>query len=147
MLEADFSFLPLAAEPAWQQAKELASGLLRATAVSEVALHADLHHDNIIGRSGNWLAIDPKGLFGDPVYDVANVFRNPHGGGDLVATSSRIDMLADVFAQRLGWDRRRILCWAAVHSAISAVWDHAAGNSTESDIRMAPILLKAAVST
>jgi streptomycin 6-kinase len=30
------------------------------------ALHGDLHHDNVLSTPRGWLAIDPKGLCGDP---------------------------------------------------------------------------------
>lgn len=44
----------------------------------EVVLHGDIHHGNILdfGERG-WLAIDPKGLFGERGYDYANLFCNP----------------------------------------------------------------------
>jgi streptomycin 6-kinase len=31
-----------------------------------VVLHGDLHHDNILRAGGGWLAIDPKGVIGEP---------------------------------------------------------------------------------
>lgn len=37
-------------------------------------LHGDLHHDNILLGARGWLAIDPKGLLGDPGFDAANLF-------------------------------------------------------------------------
>lgn len=40
-------------------------------------LHGDLHHDNILLGERGWLAIDPKGLLGDPGFDAANLFYNP----------------------------------------------------------------------
>ena len=43
-----------------------------------VALHGDMHHFNVL-RAGRepWLAIDPKGLAGDPCFDVCQFLRNP----------------------------------------------------------------------
>jgi streptomycin 6-kinase len=97
----------------------------------------------VIASPRGWLAIDPKGLVGDPHYELANVFRNPYRAEPVVAQPARIEALADAFAQELDLDRLRILAWAAVHSAIAAVWDHAAGNSFEWDLTMTPLLFAA----
>lgn len=45
---------------------------------SQVVLHGDIHHGNILdfGAHG-WLAIDPKGLLGERGFDFANIFCNP----------------------------------------------------------------------
>src|SRR5579862_6541624 len=43
-----------------------------------VALHGDVHYDNIIdSNSRKWIAIDPKGLVGERGFDFANIFCNP----------------------------------------------------------------------
>jgi streptomycin 6-kinase len=88
---------------------------------TQLPLHGDFHHDNVIDWARGWLAIDAKGLIGDPHYELANVFRNPYRAKLLVAQPARIEALADTFARNLEVDRRRTLAWAAVHSAISAI--------------------------
>ena len=55
----------------------------------------------------------------------------------------RINRLADTFERQLGWNARRVMQWAAVHSAISAIWDHAAGRGFEFELRLLPALLAA----
>ncbi|OYX00148.1 MAG: hypothetical protein B7Z15_20540, partial [Rhizobiales bacterium 32-66-8] len=87
-----------------------------------VPLHGDLHHDNIMSSDRGWLAIDPKGLIGDPAYDVANVFINPKGAAHLATDPRRIAARADILAERLNYSRKRILGWAAAHAALSACW-------------------------
>lgn len=111
--------------------------------VANIPLHGDLHHDNIMSSDRGWLAIDPKGLLGDATYDVANVFRNPSGASNLVTDPRRIQALADAFAARLGFNRKRVLGWAAAHSALSACWDLAAGNPITVDLAVLPLLLSA----
>jgi len=59
-----------------QKARELRDNLLQ-TSVKEVLLHGDLHHDNISQNSDNWAVIDPKGVIGDPAYEVGAFIRNP----------------------------------------------------------------------
>lgn len=110
---------------------------------AQIPLHGDLHHDNILSADRGWLAIDPKGLLGDPLYDLANIFRNPVGMPDLVKDPRRIQALLDAFADRLGYDRKRMLGWAAAHSALSACWNLAAGKSIAVDLAALPLLLSA----
>jgi streptomycin 6-kinase len=124
-------------------AAQLAEQLLQTTTM-ESALHGDLHHDNILEGDRGWLVIDPKGVWGDPAYEPANAFRNPDGAGDLVFQPARIATMAACFATRLGHDRRRILGWAAAHSALSIIWSRDAGKDPTDDLRLLPILLKAA---
>jgi streptomycin 6-kinase len=52
--------------------------------------------------------------------------------------------MADCFAERLGYDRRRILGWAAAHCALSIIWARDAGKDPAEDLRLLPILLDAA---
>jgi streptomycin 6-kinase len=109
----------------------------------EIPLHGDLHHDNIISSDRGWLAIDPKGLFGDPHYEVANAFRNPAGATKLAADPKRINAMADMFAARLGLNRKRILGYAAAHSGLAACWNLADGQPVTTDLAVLPNLLSA----
>ncbi|QMV03114.1 phosphotransferase [Devosia sp. D6-9] len=106
-------------------------------------LHGDLHHDNILSSPRGWLAIDPKGLLGDPTYEVANAFLNPLGAQNLVSDPGRIARLADSFSARLGFNRKRILGFAAAHAALSACWDIEDGNSIAGQLDVLPHLLTA----
>lgn len=109
----------------------------------EVPLHGDLHHDNILSSDRGWLAIDPKGLYGDPHYEVANAFRNPAGAGKLMSDPRRIRSMADAFSTRLGLERKRILGFAAAHAGLSVCWDLEAGNPITGDLAVLPNLLSA----
>ncbi len=86
-------------------------------------LHGDLHHENIVsGSQRGWLAIDPQGLFGDPAYDVANVFGNPDGAFAEIIDPRRITHLLDLFAPSIGCDREKILRYAIAHAGLSICW-------------------------
>jgi streptomycin 6-kinase len=54
----------------WRRAR----GLLRElppTAGRRVLLHGDFNPGNVLaGRTGTWVAIDPKPMIGDPAYDL-----------------------------------------------------------------------------
>lgn len=142
LANADLAFLPAEARPLWVRAQAMLAELL-ATTMERVPLHGDLHHDNVIGGAGPWRVIDPKGLFGDPVFDVANIFRNPYGGDAIVFRPERIEGLATRFSERFGWERRRVLQWAAMLTAISAVWNRDSGNGFDWELRFLPLLLAA----
>src|SRR2546428_7795870 len=66
-----------------EQAATAASLFIDAAAVAHAlltdqrercVLHGDLHHENLkYSQQRSWLAIDPKGLIGEPAYDAAHV--------------------------------------------------------------------------
>ena len=69
----------------------------------DVALHGDLHHENILRHGAGWEIIDPKGVIGNPAAECAAFLRNParllDSGVDIVAlTIRRIDILSSVLA-------------------------------------------------
>lgn len=88
---------------------------LFATTERECFLHGDLHHGNILLHGTRWLAIDPKGLVGDPAYECAAFLRNPMGQlkqiPDFVALS-RARILE--FGRLLKLDPWRICAWSLV---------------------------------
>jgi streptomycin 6-kinase len=96
-------------------------------------LHGDLHHENLWLAERGWLAIDPKGLIGDPAYDIANMFYNPLDRDDLRTDPVRIGSMARVFARALGRDAATVLRWAFVHACLSASWHLEDGNAATAD--------------
>src|ERR1700730_18084790 len=51
---------------------------LSSSAPELVLLHGDLHHDNILAAEREpWLAIDPKGVVGEPAYETGAFLRHP----------------------------------------------------------------------
>jgi len=112
------------------QAAESLLAELSASAGEPVLLHADLHHFNILSAQREpWLAIDPKGVAGEPAYEAAVLLANPFpeflAWPDLErVTARRIAQLA----AELGFDRRRLAGWALVQAVLSGCWaleDHA----------------------
>jgi len=104
-------------------AKAVAKRLLR-TAPTPAPLHGDLHHDNILQTARGYVAIDAKGLIGDPAYDLANAFKNPVGAADIYSSSRRITEMANIFTHTTGQPPDRILGWAFAHCAASILWDN-----------------------
>ena len=88
-----------------------------------VLLHGDLHHYNVLSAErAPWLAIDPHGLTGDPVFEVGAYFGNPSGLMSRVHPERIIERRVDVLTERLGYDRQRIIAWGLAYQTLSAVW-------------------------
>jgi streptomycin 6-kinase len=90
---------------------------------ADVLLHGDLHHDNILQTANNWLVIDPKGVIGEPAYEVAAFIRNP-----IPELLNHIDAPHIIhnrvsrFATILELASQRILDWCFVQAVLSWVW-------------------------
>lgn len=88
-----------------------------------VLLHGDFHHENILSaRREGWLAIDPKGVVGEPAYDAATLLREPpelaHEPHARRVLEERLEQLPD----ELGLDRERLHGWALAQSVLAAYW-------------------------
>ncbi|WP_051880748.1 aminoglycoside phosphotransferase family protein [Buttiauxella noackiae] len=117
--------------PIYGLCREVAIDLL-SSAHSEVALHGDIHHNNILdfGEQG-WLAIDPKGLVGERGYDYANLFCNP----DLPAAGrrARFQRQLKVVTQATGMGKTRLLQWIMAYAGLSASWFIEDGDTTSAE--------------
>ncbi|MES0137112.1 3'-kinase [Mesorhizobium sp. M0016] len=112
------------------EAAEIADRLLDAPHAVK-PLHGDLHHDNILHGARGWLAIDPKGVLGDPGFDAANLFYNPLGRDDLCLDPERIAHMAEIFARTLGQTPAAILDHAIAYGWLSAAWHHEDENAVD----------------
>lgn len=107
-------------------------------------LHGDFHHHNILrAERAPWLIIDPKGLVGDPGYELGPFLYNPL---DLAARYPdlrpvlwrRIDQLSEL----LGFTRERVQGWGIAQAVLSAVWSaEGEGYGWEGTMHVAEILL------
>ena len=107
--------------PAVLESAETIVSELLASSPGDVLLHGDFHHYNVLSSERGWLAIDPKGILGDPGYEVGPFILNPDMG-TTVRTRALLDRRLDVFADALGYDRQRLHNWAIAHSLLSACW-------------------------
>ncbi len=113
------------------EAEQLFAELI-ASMAEPVLLHGDLHHDNILTSERRpWLALDPKGIVGEPAYEVGALLRNRLPPADARAEVRRVlGRRVDQFAEELGVDRERILGWGLAQAVLSGWWsfeDHGYG--------------------
>lgn len=104
------------------KARRLRDHLLK-TAATEVLLHGDLHHDNILQNGNDWTVIDPKGVIGEPSYELAAFIRNPIPA--LLAhddARSIINNRVTCFAECFQLSERRIIDWCFVQAVLAWVW-------------------------
>ncbi|MFD6281230.1 aminoglycoside phosphotransferase family protein [Streptomyces sp. NPDC060209] len=84
-------------------------------------LHWDLHYDNILagraeeGRAGEWVALDPKPLCGDPGFELFPALDNRFEASEVLW---RFDLLSGV----LGLDRERARAWTLGRVLQNALW-------------------------
>lgn len=116
-----------------EEAERLAADLFSSLA-SPVVLHGDLHHFNILAAEREpWLAIDPKGVIGEPAYEVGALMRNPHPS---VIENSRPSLIElpdplgtlerrlTILAEILELDRARLRAWTVAQGVLSAWWGY-----------------------
>lgn len=113
------------------QAERLFRELLDSMA-EPVLLHGDLHHENILAvdnqpwrREGArvWLAIDPKGVTGEPAYEVGALLRNPWP--ELLSMPQPGRILArrvNQLSVKLDLERERLVGWGLAQAVLAAWW-------------------------
>jgi streptomycin 6-kinase len=105
-----------------QKARTLRDKLLT-TSGTEVLLHGDLHHDNILQHNNEWLLIDPKGLLGEAAYEVGAFIRNPipkllAGGNTLAIIKRQISYFSGI----LEVPEQRLVDWCFVQAVLAWDW-------------------------
>lgn len=87
----------------------LANHLLAST-TREVAIHGDLHHENILKHRDGWMGIDAKGLVGDPAIEGAAFILNPWPQYDDFPAAKLRQNIQNV-AEALDVDSFRVWAW------------------------------------
>lgn len=87
-------------------------------------LHGDLHHDNVLSNGeDSWLAIDPKGVIGDPAYEAARFQHNPIPRFlSLEEPGAVAKRRSELLASILDVDRARLLAWGFFDAMLGALW-------------------------
>jgi streptomycin 6-kinase len=105
---------------------EEAEGLFAELLASQdepAVLHGDLHHYNVLAaRREPWLAIDPKGVVGEPAYDTAALLHNPVEVLGTPRPGKVLEHRIDLLSQELGLERERVRGWGLAQAVLAAYW-------------------------
>jgi streptomycin 6-kinase len=86
-----------------------------------IVLHGDLQHYNVLRDAHRgWLAIDPKGILGEPAYEPGAMLRNPLT--DYCHDAAVIDRRARLIAGQLGYPYERLIGWCFSQWVLSVLW-------------------------
>ncbi len=92
----------------------------------QVLLHGDLHQENILyssSREGDsWLAIDPKGVVGDPAYETAAMLHNPDWLLKEPRPGEVLERRVYQLSEELDLDLRRVWGWGFAQAVLAAFW-------------------------
>jgi streptomycin 6-kinase len=105
---------------------------LLASSDERTLMHGDLHYWNILSaQRQEWLAIDPKGVVGDPAFEPSAWLLNTKPaelyGSEL---KRQLRRRVDQFSEELGLERARVLGWGCARAVLSSWWsyeDHGCG--------------------
>jgi len=96
---------------------------LCASQAAPALLHGDFQHYNVIrDEARGWVAIDPKGILGEPAYEAGAMLRNPQVDPALVAEPAVIARRVDLISERLGYSRERLIAWCYSQWVLSVLW-------------------------
>lgn len=137
-LETVFAPLLNSTDPRLEACANSAREMLAGT--ERTLLHGDIHHENILHSPRGWLAIDPKGMIGPPIYDFANSFHNPIPHAELVRDADRMQRMAKIFADNSPHSTHDLLRAAHAHAGISTIWFEEDGGSSDYMLKNAEIL-------
>jgi streptomycin 6-kinase len=106
-----------------EKGEKLFAELLRTT-TTPMLIHGDFHHFNILYSERNgWVTIDPKGVIGDPLYDLSVFLYNPIP--TLLEQRDVRQILKrriEIFSQALDAKPERIIQWGIAQAVLSAIW-------------------------
>ncbi|SEE15984.1 streptomycin 6-kinase [Streptomyces sp. 3213] len=135
MLERTPAALPLLPDPSDRRLIEDCAAAVREVAAEpgDRLLHWDLHYDNVLGAvdanhgaRGQWLAIDPKPLAGDPGFELFPALDNRFDPDEI---RWRFDAMTDV----IGIDRARARAWTLGRVLQNTLWSLESGRPPAPD--------------
>lgn len=106
-----------------------------------MVLHGDMHHYNILSAGNGWVSIDPKGMEGDPGYDLGAYMGNcPAGSPGSEPFRRQMERRVELFADTLGMDFDRVAAWCWAHAVLVATWCDAEGDAWRGTIERAEVI-------
>ena len=114
---------------------------LRAAYPGEMLLHGDLHHDNILLSEQGYVIIDPKGVIGDPVFDIPRFLINEFDDDLTDACMQRLVYMIGELSKHLGIPEADLRRLAYVETVMCESWCAEGGNPALADLAFAERLL------
>ncbi len=97
---------------------------LTASTSQVVVLHGDLHHGNLVrSQRSYWLAIDPKGVLGDPAYECGAFLRNPSRISRVPDFKQRLTRRVEQLSTYVHLPQQRIWQWAFAQAVLAQWWE------------------------
>ncbi|MBX3709646.1 MAG: aminoglycoside phosphotransferase [Gammaproteobacteria bacterium] len=107
-----------------------------------VFLHGDLHHDNILKHNDSWLAIDPKGIVGEPEFEIAAFdFMYITELANTIEVKKIFESRVAMLAQKSNLDAQRIKDWVFVRLILMAAWLIEDNGDPNRVIKLAQVLI------
>lgn len=86
-------------------------------------LHGDIHQDNILlGKNDEYKLIDPKGVVGDPVFDIAQFIWNEFGDETNDDVYKKINYILNTFEARLKIPYRILIKCLYIQTTMCECW-------------------------
>lgn len=98
----------------------------------KMLLHGDFHHDNILlGNDGEYIIIDPKGVIGDPVFDVPRFILNEFGDEITTELYKKINYIICILEKNLNIPNDILRQCLYVETAMGECWMVEDGSTPE----------------
>lgn len=97
---------------------------LLASMTKQVVLHGDLHHDNILLNGKECLAIDPKGVVGEPEFEMAAFdFIQDDELSEENTINFKFEQRLEQLTKKVNLNPQRVKEWVFVRLVLGAVWN------------------------
>ena len=125
-----------------QLARNLKNDLL-SNSQTQVLLHGDVHYANILSDGIDWVIIDPKGVIGDPLYDMTGaLLREPFKQiMNLPDIPKMLRHRMDFVAQYNNSNMQQIWAWTHVQTVMSICWSLEDGQDVNMKLKFLNILM------
>lgn len=98
----------------------------------KLLLHGDFHHDNILlGSGGQYIIIDPKGVIGDPVFDIARFILNEFDDEITMELCKKVKDIIGILEKELNIPSVILKQCLYVETAMAMCWCVESGATTE----------------
>lgn len=98
----------------------------------KMLLHGDFHHDNILlGNDGQYIIIDPKGVIGDPVFDVPRFILNEFGDEKTTELYNKINDIIYKLEENLNIPKVILKQCLYIETAMGVCWSVEDGSTLD----------------